>query len=236
MESVLIYNNHGSGILPETFRGNTGGVALGYYEYPENLNPPTVQVSDCKFINNSALASHTFLTPERAVSSQVFTGRGGGLGIFVNESNLDISMEFSDCQFVDNYARSFGGGVFMIINGYTTQHILTFKRNNFVSNIGQVGGGGVQLSFLSATDTNEHPHSVVFSDCNFENNVGEAGGGIYIFTSFVGMSSCLYSSLHYYKKIMPILYYLAVVSNGTVWVGRGYAINKENGFLVFIMI
>lgn len=188
MENILVHNNHGSGILPETYRGNTGGVALGYYEYPEHMNPPKVEISNCEFINNRALASHTFLTPERAVSSQVFTGRGGGLGIFINESKLDIFMEFSNCTFANNYARSFGGGLFIILNGYNTQHVLLFRNNNFSSNVGQVGGGGVQLSFLSASDTNEPPHSVVFSDCNFDKNVGEAGGGIYIFTSFVGMS------------------------------------------------
>lgn len=186
MEAVQVHNNQGTGILPETFRGNTGGMALGYYDYPDDLNPPCINLSNCEFFNNSALASHTFLTPERAVSSQVYTGRGGGLGVFINESNVNISMNFESCHFVNNYARSFGGGVFIILNGYGVQHRLMFKNNMFVSNTGQVGGGGVQLSFLSATDSNSSPHIVVFSDCLYQNNVGEAGGGIYIFLSFIG--------------------------------------------------
>ena len=190
LEQSIFHNNSGTGILFETYRGNTGAVAIGYNDYPSFLSQPHIFITGCEFINNSALATSEFLTPERAVGNRVFTGRGGGLGIFVDESNQSVMFEMSNCKVIGNYARSFGGGIFMIFNGYGTQPILNFKEIEIVSNTGQIGGGGVQLSFLSATSTFVPPHTVVFSDCNFENNLGEAGAGIYIFTSFVGKKLC----------------------------------------------
>ena len=186
LEKSFFLNNSGTGILFETFRGNTGAVALGYNTYPSFLGQPHVSITNCEFINNSALASSEFLTSERAVSNRVFTGRGGGLGIFIDESSQSVVFEMTNCKVVGNNARSFGGGIFMIINGYGTQHILTFRKVEIINNRGQLGGAGVQLSYLSATSTYVPPHTVVFSQCNFDSNIGEAGGGIYILTSFIG--------------------------------------------------
>ncbi|XP_064396716.1 uncharacterized protein LOC135343670 isoform X3 [Halichondria panicea] len=133
-----------------------------------------------------ALASSEFLTSERAVSNRVFTGRGGGIGIFIDESNQSVILDMIDCKLHGNFARSYGGGIYILLNGYGTQHVLTFTRVNIVRNTGGLGGAGVQLSYLSATDSYVPPHTAVFRECNFEDNIGEAGGGLYVFTSFIG--------------------------------------------------
>ena len=164
---------------------------MGYNFYPPSLSQPQVSISNCEFVNNSAFATSKLLSSERAVSNSVFTGRGGGLGIFVGELSHSVILDMRDCRVFGNYGRLFGGGIFIIINSYDTQLFLTFKRIDIIGNRAQRGGGGVQLSFLSATNTYVPPDTVIFEDCNFENNVGESGGGIYIFTSSVGKVLCL---------------------------------------------
>ncbi len=186
LERSHFRHNQGTGILFETVRGNTGAVAFGYSKYPHFLNQPCVSISNCEFINNSALASSEFLTSERAVSNRVFTGRGGSIGIFIDESNQSVILNMIDCKLHGNFARSYGGGMYILLNGYGTQHVLTLIRVNIVRNTGGLGGAGVQLTYLSATDSYVPPHMAVFRECNFEDNMGEAGGGIYVFTSFIG--------------------------------------------------
>ncbi len=190
LEQSHFGSNSGTGILFETFRGNTGALSIGYVKYPHFLSQPRVSISNCEFFNNSALASSEFLTTERAVSNRVFTGRGGGLGIFIDESNQSVIVDITDCTVHGNFARLYGGGIFILLNGYGTQHILTFSRVDVVSNTAGFGGAGVQLSFLSASSSYVPPHAAVFRNCNFESNVAEAGAGMYIITSFIGKLKC----------------------------------------------
>ncbi len=191
LERSYFAGNKGTGILFETFRGNTGAVSIGFVKFSRSLNSPQVSISDCEFVNNSALASSEFLTTERAVSNRVFTGRGGGLGIFIDDSNKSVIVDITDCKVYGNFARLYGGGIFLLINGYGTQHNLTFTGVDIVNNTAGFGGAGVQLSFLSATSSYSPPHTAVFKSCNFESNVGEAGAGMYIITSFLGKLSII---------------------------------------------
>ena len=190
LEHSSFTNNSGTGILFETFRGNTGAVALGYTNYPTCLKQPRVSISHCDFIGNSAHGTTELQTSERAVASSIFIGRGGALGIFIGSASSSPILNMTDCLILGNYARLFGGGIYTNINSIGTNVSFTFSKVNIISNTiskrVQTGGGGVQVAFLSASDSPVPPHSVVFRDCNFENNVGESGGGIYVFTPFVG--------------------------------------------------
>lgn len=186
LDHVVVEGNTGTGSSLQSFRGNTGGVALGFQNYPLNMESPNIRIEHCTFVNNSAVATSSFLTSEKALSRRIFTGRGGSLGIFINEHVKNVSIKISDTDIIGSYARSYGGGVFIIINGYSTQHVIVFERMTIASNYGQLAASGVFLGFLSATDTITAPHTVIFTDCNFENNTGLSGGGIYIITSFIG--------------------------------------------------
>ena len=188
LHNVLFHSNVGTGTFLQSFRGNSGALALSYQGYSaHNTNTPRVLLCDCQFINNSALATSTFLTSEEALSRHIFTGRGGAIAVYINEHVVDVSIDIEDSTVVNSFARSYGGGVFIIINGrLPTQHSINFVRTNISSNYGQLAGSGVFLGFLSSTSTVVRPHSVVFSECSFTNNTGLSGGGIYIITSFVG--------------------------------------------------
>ncbi len=182
-----IEHNQGTGIVHASYRGNTGGVAIGMNAALANFSAsPTVEIKSCIFINNSALATANFNTIDQTSFRQVFTGRGGALGVFVNESFYNISVRVSDCEFQHNFARSFGGGIYVLLNGVTAQHKFKFDGTSISSNAAQLhGGGGVQFSFLS-NGIRGSPHMANFTDCTFEDNMAEAGGGIYVFTSTRG--------------------------------------------------
>ena len=178
-------DNTGSGISNSSYRGNTGAVSIGFNNVPDNISFPNVQVSGCNFTNNSATARSVFRTSSQAFSSQIFSGRGGALGVFINESFYNISVVISDCRFEHNYARSFGGGMFLIFTGFNTQHTINVDRTWVISNMAVLGGGGVQVSYIS-NGIPGSPHMVNFTDCVFDGNRGVAGGGMYVYPSFVG--------------------------------------------------
>ena len=178
-------DNTGSGISNSSYRGNTGAVAIGFNNVPADISSPNVRISGCNFTNNSATARSVFRTSSQAFSSQIFSGRGGALGVFIKESFYNISVVISDCRFEHNYARSFGGGIFLIFDGFNTQHMINVDRTWVLSNIAVVGGGGVQLSYIS-NGISGSPHMANFTDCVFDGNRGMAGGGIYVYPSYFG--------------------------------------------------
>ncbi len=187
LHKLHIEHNQGTGIVLESYRGNTGGVAIGMNAALANFSAsPTVEISNCTFINNSALATANFNTIDQTSFRQVLTGRGGALGVWVNESYYNVSVLVSDCVFQSNFARSFGGAIYVFLNGPTAQHKVNLDGTSLSSNVAELhGGGGMQLSFLS-NGIRGSPHMGNFTDCTFEDNMAEAGGGIYVFTSTRG--------------------------------------------------
>ena len=187
LSDLVLENNIGTGIVPVAYRGNTGGIAIGYNGLSQNIaSSPHVSLFNCILHNNSALATSRLISISATAFNQVFTGRGGALGIFVNDSYNNVSIFISNCSIENNYARSFGGGLYTLLNGNTASHSMMIDKTNISSNVAFLhGGGGMQLSFLS-NGIPADPHTVIFNDCNFDSNVAEAGGGMYIFTSFLG--------------------------------------------------
>lgn len=187
LNGLLVEHNQGTGIVPLPYRGNTGAVAIGYNGLSPNLSAtPTVSVSNSVFRNNSALATSRVISISATAFSQVFTGRGGALGVFVNESLHNMTIAIRNCSIVGNSARSFGGGAYVLFNGNTAQHVLLAEEVTLSSNMVTLhGGGGMQFSFLS-NGIPTAPHMAILTNCLFDNNTAQAGGGIYIFTSFLG--------------------------------------------------
>ena len=179
-----MYNNTGNGIVRQSFRGNTGGIAIGYSNIPSYFKTPIeVNLKNCEFVNNSATA---LLGSERAISNQVFLGRGGALGIYINSTVHNVTVEVSDSLFSGNFARVYGGGTFVLINAVnSTQSVVEFSNTEFTSNSGGFGAGAVFVGFLSSGSP-AHPNTVVFNSCQFTDNVGVSGGGMYVLTSFIG--------------------------------------------------
>ena len=185
LSNSTFLDNSGSGISNYAYRGNTGAVSIGFNNVPADISFPNVLVSRCNFTNNSATARSVFRTPSQAFSSQIFSGRGGALGVFINESFYNLSVEISDCRFERNFARSFGAGMYLLFNGFNTQHTSNVDRTYMISNMAGVGGGGIQLSYIS-NGIVDSPHMANFTDCVFDGNRGNAGGGMYVYPSFTG--------------------------------------------------
>lgn len=176
-------NNSGTGISRFSFRANTGAVAVGYNNIPNKFTRISLEVLRCNFTNNSATAERRVRSTNSAFFSQVFSGRGGGIGIFYNESFYNISVRISDNFFINNYARSFGGGVYMVVFGDGTQNINSLERNVFTGNFARLGGGGIICTFFS-NGLPERPHSTFITDCTFDNNAGQTGGGLFLYQPY----------------------------------------------------
>lgn len=153
-------------------------MAIGYNTLPDDYFDPTVRISNCTFQNNQA---NGFRTPNRAVAANVYLGRGGGIGLFLNESLHNLTLTISDCLFQGNTARLFGGGLFILTQSHRNNQMnILVERSSFIGNNVSYGGAGVQLSYLNSGE-NSRPHTVVFRECNFVHNRGPSGSGIYIF-------------------------------------------------------
>ncbi len=211
----MFQDNIGTGTFQESFRGNTGALSLSFKNYPLAFSEPSVTLTNCQFINNRAEATENFLSTNEALSRNIFTGRGGSIGIFINEHMRNVLINIEDSAIVNSYARSLGGGVFMIINGQLPrQHFVNFIQTNISSSYAQVAGSGVFLGYLSATDTVVTPHTVLFEHCNFVNNTGFSGGGVYIVTSFLGESNFVYVSNIFLDSLLKSVNLIYIGSRG----------------------
>ena len=175
---TVVQDNSGTGRLVESFRGNTGGIAIGYNSLPDDYFNPMISISNTVFQNNRAWG---FRTPNRAVTASVYLGRGGALGLFLNESVHNLTFTISGCVFENNTARLFGGGLFILTLSHLSNQLnIVVEKSTFKRNHASYGGGGVQLSYLRS-GSNSRPHTVAFTDCEFLDNRSPSGSGIYIF-------------------------------------------------------
>lgn len=115
------------------------------------------------------------------MAANIYLGRGGGLGIFLNESLHDLKFTISDCLFENNTARLFGGGLFILTQSHQSNQLnMLVEKSSFRRNNASYGGGGVQLSYLDS-GINSRPHTAVFVRCEFVDNRSPSGSGIYVF-------------------------------------------------------
>ena len=187
INNSMFTNNRGTGISRTSFRANTGAVSIGFNNINTDVLHPLITISGCKFVSNRATAPlRSFRTTSSAFFNRVFTGRGGGLGIFVNESIHNITGTISDNAFVGNFARSFGGGLYIVVFGDNTQNLLLVERNVFEDNLAILGGGGFIMTFFS-NGIEDTPHQTNITDCFFSGNSGESGGALLIYLAYDGM-------------------------------------------------
>ena len=177
-------NNSGTGNVLLPFRGNSGAVAIGYNRGISTnfVTHPNILVKNCSFTNNQAnvFTTESILTSSMIVTQGVFTGRGGGLGLLINQSFHNVTALIADCQFINNYAFSFGGGFYLIFNGTGTQHKVTLDNCQFVKNTGTLGAGAICIGYLTNGYFN-FPMTSVIQHSLFVGNQGETGGAIFIF-------------------------------------------------------
>ena len=170
---TLLEHNRGTGIDRATYRGNSGGVTFSY-NMPGNITHQNLQVFNSIFRNNCALAAPTFHASSQAITTKVFTGRGGSMAIITRNS---ISIAIRNCTYENNFAQIHGGGLYLaILEGISTScshKDIVIERTQFASNIAGIGGGGIVM-FTPA---------LKIVDCNITNNSASAGGGIFAYHS-----------------------------------------------------
>lgn len=180
--SVFV-DNSGTGISRYSFRANTGAVSIGYNNVPTLFPQVSLEVIDCNFTNNRATALQQVRSTNVAFFSRIFSGRGGAVGVFYNESYYNITVRISDNHFEDNFARSFGGAVYLVMFGEGTQNMNILERNIFINNFAPLGGGAIISTFFS-NGVVGRPHSTFVSDCTFIGNVGQTGGALFIYPAY----------------------------------------------------
>ena len=176
-------NNSGSGNVLLPFRGNTGAVAIGYNkDESSNFMPnPNILVQNCLFTNNRAnVFTESILTSSMIVTQGAFTGRGGGLGLLINESFHNVTALITNCRFHNNSAFSFGGAFYLMFNGTGTQHRVTVDNCQFVNNAGTLGAGAICIGYLTNGNF-KFPITGIIQNSLFVKNKGEIGGAIFIF-------------------------------------------------------
>ena len=160
-------------------------MAIGYNNLPVYFPQIEAEVTRCAFINNRATAANKVRPTNDAFFSRIFSGRGGGLGVFYNESYHNISLIITDTHFENNYARSFGGALYLVTFGQQTQNMYTLRRSNFTNNAAPLVGGAISNTFFSSGIPGA-PNSLVMSDCNFIGNVGQTGGALSLYLPYEG--------------------------------------------------
>jgi predicted outer membrane repeat protein len=156
-------------------------VAIGYNNVPVYFPQIGAEIARCAFINNRATAANMVRVTNNAFSTRTFSGRGGALGVFYNESYHNISLIITDTSFENNYARSFGGALYLVKFGEQSQNVYKLRGNNFTNNAATLGGGAMDITFFSGA-----PNTLMMNDCNFIENVGQTGGALSLYLPYAG--------------------------------------------------
>ena len=148
-----LFHNCSASTGKAQFRGNSGGLSIGYHSTTNNpTNQPFIHIQNSQFTYNKANIPSFENSADRispALNNHYYFGRGGGMGIFIDEAFANITAEIEDCLFMENYAQSFGGGIYLYVDGNETQHNFTIRGCNFTKNMaGTNFGGGLQVSML----------------------------------------------------------------------------------------
>ena len=183
-ETVSITNSHfsnntGSGIILQPFRGNTGSVAITYFNSSRSNQNPDIKVINTTFINNSVYAKLSYRFSSRTFFRGLLTGRAGGLGVFIYEIYHNVTIHVDGCTFHDNYAQAYGGGMYILYSGRNSHHTGAVSNCEFNRNTGDLGGGGFIIA-LASSGLVGAPHILNIKDCYFKSNRGNYGGGLFL--------------------------------------------------------
>ena len=141
-----------------------------------------------------------------AVIGNSFPGRGGALGIFVNEPIKDTAVEITidRCYFTNNTADAYGGAIYITSHGLSSGHNFKLTNSVFDRNYAAIDGGGfVQTSTKTGNfsiDTVFTPSHYYLTNCNFTQNSADFGGAVGLITALnkkrttdtVSINNCIF--------------------------------------------
>ena len=160
-------------------------MSIGYNNAPTYFPQIVAKVIQCAFINNRATAANNVRSTNAAFFTRKFTGRGGGLGVFCNETYHNISLQITDNYFENNYAKSFGGALYFVKFGEWTQTTYNLSGNSFTNNVAPLGGGAISNTFFSSGIPGS-PNRLLMTDCIFIGSIGQSGGALSLYLPYAG--------------------------------------------------
>ena len=121
---------------------------------------------------------------ERGVNSGInqnqFTGRGGGMGVYINTiNNSSVTVNVRNCSFKNNYAEFFGGGLYVYLSGgnLSRNHSISVEDTHFVNNSAVATGGAIHMALL--IQNLDFPGSQIsYTNCTFISNMADYGGAM----------------------------------------------------------
>lgn len=188
IDNSIFISNTGYGTVLLPLRGNTGAVSIGYHDKSfKNGKVPTVLITDCHFIANSAsVKANTFSTSTTAFLRNTFTGRGGGLAVLMNLTIGDLNVDIKRCVFRQNHAVSFGGAIYLLFTGKELHHMVNIEDSLFEDNVADNGAGAIQVTFNHAEVLSGQPMTAFIHNCSFTDNKAVIGGAVFLFPSLEG--------------------------------------------------
>ena len=182
---IMIVNcsfNH-SGPVTDTLKNqfysiHSGGLSITIDSLSErNDVEPIINITECSFYNNSALPTAELTRSTNDIfTKNIFTGRGGGLGIALNSPNRSVNAYIVDCTFMKNRALVWGGGTYIIF-GPMSNHTVIVEGSCFIENDSEYGAGGLFSSTVDST-TNIAFSSIFFKRSSFIANTAFQGGAV----------------------------------------------------------
>ena len=172
-------------------RADSGGLALRYLQ--NDISDFNAFIYNCSFINGTAgrrLDVETILTTLLApginsgINQNQFTGRGGGMAVYINASNSFVTVNVRNCSFQNNSAELFGGGLYLYIGGKRSNHSISVEDTYFINNVVAAAGGGIQMALL--IENTDFPGSQFsYTNCSFVANRAGYGGALSAIQTFV---------------------------------------------------
>ena len=168
------------------------------------------EISHVQIINSQFHYNSIKLLEEEKASEGVldtdYPGRGGALGIFINEPIKDVAvnMIIDECNFTNNTADAYGGAIYLTSNKLSSGHNFTMINSVFDRNYAGISGGGFAQGSTKSGDFNI---TTVFisshyylDNCSFTQNSAQYGGGVSIIialnrkrtTDTVSIDNCIF--------------------------------------------
>ena len=161
----------------------TENSALSFVYHNSGQKAFYVNIFRSQFHYNSAILENPERTSE-GVLGEDFSGRGGAMGIFIDEPIKDtaVTMFINECNFTNNTAQAYGGAIYLSSGGLSSGHRITLINSVFNCNYATIDGGGFAQGSTKSGDFNittvfipSHYH---LENCNFTQNSAKYGGGV----------------------------------------------------------
>ena len=220
-----------------------GGLLIGFANCTPSLINNTC-ITDGVHNRNAVYTIHNCNFFQNAVSTHSsdawypFMSSGGGAYITLKSNATNISITFSNCAFLNNYALQFGGGMRVLFQGSVWNNTVSLIKTVFSSNnvsLNNGVGGGLQIStdYIKVYENDDLPNnnSVNITLCDFKDNTAPSGGGVSILSTQIPLRD-IHSTVHFTNCTWTgntALYGAAVHVAPGIW-----ATKKDSHFPIFV--